>query len=92
MITYEEVISLGWIDKWDKGPQPNNHFYFPQEGGKSMMAFHFKPDEYGGHVTMIVWVDDDVNVNDWENGDHRFYGSLKTLEDLKNIMKYCWVI
>lgn len=93
MITYEEVIALGWIDRHGDGkPEPNNTFRIEEEHGRHIMMIWFKPDEDGLHTCMLKWADEDVKVNEWENSDPAFYGLIKTVEDLKNIMRYCGVI
>lgn len=93
MITYEEVISLGWKDRWGKKETKGiNTFKISEENGKHMLGITFKPDEDGFFMCHVVWVDKKVKVNEWENCDPEFYGVIKTKEDLHYIMRLTGVI
>ena len=92
-MTYEQVIELGWADRYPKEKQGQRTFKIVEEGGKWILGICFKLDEEGFHNMVIVgWIDKEVKSNMWENMETNFYGSIKTQEDLKNIMRYVGVI
>lgn len=93
-MTYAEIISLGWQnDDLNRKEDNNKNFTIQEEHGYWLMGIFMKTDEEGFHnMTSINWVDGKVKVNRWENCETNFYGNIKTVEDLKNIMRYVGVI
>lgn len=92
-MTYEEIIELGWKDQHPNSKSPGiQTFYFAANGDRFIMSVSPIIPEYGTHQVIIHYVDKKVRVNEWENSECWFYGSLKTKEDLSNIMRYTNII
>lgn len=90
---YEDLYELGWQDRDSReivyGPikkQSESFSLIDESGNLWIMAFYlFDEDLY---QAMIKVVDENCDHNEWENSELRFYGFLKTKEDLKTIMRF----
>ncbi len=89
-MTYEEVISLGWIDRDTKkrNKQPHYTFEFPADPGFDyhIMMVVFDYGE-GFCLLMIKCVKAGTTCNEWENSDNEFYGQIKKKEELDLVMQ-----
>lgn len=95
MITYEDVLELGWKPRHEKGTRENfPDFEFPEPGyDYHIMAIHmvgFEEDK--GQLVTINCVPEETAFNEWENSDCHFFGWIKTKEDLRRVMGFVGVI
>jgi hypothetical protein len=90
---YEDLYERGWQDRDTKqiiyGPikkQVETFSLTDEVGNEWIMGFFLFDDDL--YQAMINVVDEDCDYNEWENSETRFYGFLKTKEDLRTIMRF----
>ena len=96
-MTYEDVISLGWQDRWPskKEKKGMKSFVFPSPGyDYHIMSICFDMDEDDGvyDQVMIKCTPEGTKKNEWENSECNFYGYVKTKEELSLVMQFVGVI
>lgn len=96
-MTYGDVISLGWEDRWP-GKKPKKEmksFVFHSPGyDYHIMSVCFDMEEDNGiydHI-MINCVPENTKKNEWENSECHFYGYVKTKEELSLVMQFVGII
>lgn len=90
-MTYDEVIELGWKDRWPKRKGKSYTFVFESPGyDYHIMSVSFDMD--GFEIVMINCVPEKTDHNEWENSECHFYGELKTKDELHLIMRLIGII
>jgi hypothetical protein len=94
MITYNDIIELGWNDRHPNSDRPKNlicnkTFVFPSEEGYDyyIMGIYKYSDDEDIYLTQIKCVPESTDHNEWENSECHFYGYLQTKEELKVVMR-----
>lgn len=90
-MTYEDVVSLGWVDRYPNSKRENSStFVYEAEGfDYHIMSVHFGMEEDDGIFDLVIinCVPKDIESNEWENSETHFYGQLKTKQELDIVMQ-----
>lgn len=90
---HEEILKLGWVDRHPNSINKNNPtFIFEAKGFDyhiMSVAFNY---EGNFHLVMIQCVPEKTESNEWENSETHFYGQIKEVSELKDIMRFIGVI
>jgi len=99
MITYDEVLALGWNDRHPNSNRPkdlilNNTFVFPSEEGFDyhIMGIYKYSEDEDLFVLHIKSVPEDTQSNEWENSECHFYGFIRSAIDLQMVMQMIEVV